>query len=154
VFRFQGNGFVAARHHLYYLEREGTSREGGRGLLYSADEDHADGGAFIERCIGDRHHFRLLLCAEGGMQYEDLTPLIRRFMARAAEDLETRLEWVAANHADTLLPHTHIMLRGKDELGRNLVIAPSYVQPTITVRPGWPVRAVLNRDIVLQPWKG
>jgi type IV secretory pathway VirD2 relaxase len=143
VFRFQGNGFVAARHHLYYLEREGTNREGGRGLLYSADEDHADGGAFIERCIGDRHHFRLLLCAEGGMQYEDLTPLIRRFMARAAEDLETRLEWVAANHADTLLPHTHIMLRGKDELGRNLVIAPSYIYYGLAER----LRGIVSMDL-------
>ena len=28
------------------------------------------------------------------------------------------------------------------------------VQPTITVRPGWPVRAVLNKDLVLEPWKG
>jgi type IV secretory pathway VirB10-like protein len=28
------------------------------------------------------------------------------------------------------------------------------VQPTITVRPGWPVRAVVNKDLVLQPWRG
>jgi type IV secretion system protein VirB10 len=26
------------------------------------------------------------------------------------------------------------------------------VQPTLTVRPGWPVRAILNKDLVLQPW--
>lgn len=28
------------------------------------------------------------------------------------------------------------------------------VQPTITVRPGWPVRAVVNKDLILQPWRG
>jgi type IV secretion system protein VirB10 len=28
------------------------------------------------------------------------------------------------------------------------------VQPTITVRPGWPVRALVNKDLVLQPWRG
>lgn len=28
------------------------------------------------------------------------------------------------------------------------------VQPTITVRPGWPVRAIINKDLVLQPWRG
>lgn len=28
------------------------------------------------------------------------------------------------------------------------------VQPTIRVRPGWPVRAIVNKDIVLQPWTG
>lgn len=28
------------------------------------------------------------------------------------------------------------------------------VQPTLTVRPGWPLRAVIHKDIVLRPWKG
>lgn len=28
------------------------------------------------------------------------------------------------------------------------------IQPTITVRPGWPVRAILNKDLVLEPWGG
>ncbi len=28
------------------------------------------------------------------------------------------------------------------------------VQPTITVRPGWPVRALVNKDLILSPWKG
>lgn len=28
------------------------------------------------------------------------------------------------------------------------------IQPTIRVRPGWPVTAILNKDLVLQPWRG
>jgi type IV secretion system protein TrbI len=28
------------------------------------------------------------------------------------------------------------------------------VQPTLTVRPGWPVRAIVQKDLVLKPWKG
>jgi type IV secretion system protein VirB10 len=28
------------------------------------------------------------------------------------------------------------------------------VHPTITVRPGWPVRAIVTHDLVLQPWRG
>jgi type IV secretion system protein VirB10 len=28
------------------------------------------------------------------------------------------------------------------------------IQPSITVRPGWPVRALVNKDLVLQPWRG
>jgi len=28
------------------------------------------------------------------------------------------------------------------------------VQPTLTVRPGWPVRAIVHRDLVLRPWRG
>lgn len=27
------------------------------------------------------------------------------------------------------------------------------VQPTLTVRPGWPVRAIVQKDLVLRPWK-
>lgn len=28
------------------------------------------------------------------------------------------------------------------------------VQPTLTVRPGWPLRAIIHKDIVLKPWEG
>lgn len=28
------------------------------------------------------------------------------------------------------------------------------IQPTITVRPGWPVRIVVHKDLILVPWKG
>ncbi|MGH6706736.1 MAG: TrbI/VirB10 family protein [Sphingomicrobium sp.] len=28
------------------------------------------------------------------------------------------------------------------------------VRPTITVRPGWPVNAILHQDLVLKPWEG
>jgi type IV secretion system protein VirB10 len=28
------------------------------------------------------------------------------------------------------------------------------VQPTLTVRPGWPVRAIVHKDLVLRPWRG
>ncbi len=32
---------------------------------------------------------------------------------------------------------------------RNLTI-----QPTITIRPGWPLRVLVHRDLILQPWRG
>jgi type IV secretion system protein TrbI len=28
------------------------------------------------------------------------------------------------------------------------------VQPTIRVRPGWPLRAIVHKDLVLRPWRG
>jgi type IV secretion system protein VirB10 len=36
---------------------------------------------------------------------------------------------------------------GDQFVGRSLDI-----QPTIRVRPGWPLRIVVNKDIVLRPW--
>ena len=126
--RLGGKRVAAARAHLRYIQRDGVTRDGAPGRLYSAAEDEADGKAFLERCGGDRHQFRLIVSAEDGAEYEDLRPLIRRFMARMEEDLGTRLEWVAADHLDTLHPHTHVMLRGRDERGENLVIAPDYIK--------------------------
>jgi type IV secretory pathway VirD2 relaxase len=126
--RLGGKGLAAARAHLRYIQRDGVTRDGEPGRLYSAVEDRADGKGFLERCDGDRHQFRFIVSAEDGAEYDDLRPLIRRFMARMEEDLGTRLDWVAADHLDTLHPHSHIMLRGIDERGQNLVIAPDYIK--------------------------
>lgn len=38
---------------------------------------------------------------------------------------------------------------GEEIVSRNLD-----VQPTLTIRPGWPVRAMIHKDLVLKPWKG
>lgn len=38
---------------------------------------------------------------------------------------------------------------GKAIVSRNLD-----VQPTLTIRPGWPVRAMIHKDLILKPWKG
>ncbi len=125
--RLGGQGLAAAAAHLRYVQRDGVGRDGARGELYSVGEDAADGKAFLERCAGDRHQFRFIVSAEDAAAYDDLRPLIRRFMGRMEEDLGTSLDWVAADHGDTAHPHTHVILRGKDERGENLVIAPEYI---------------------------
>jgi type IV secretion system protein TrbI len=38
--------------------------------------------------------------------------------------------------------------------GEQIVQRQLEVQPTLRVRPGWPVRAVLHRDLALRPWQG
>ena len=132
--RLAGKGLGAACAHLRYIQRDGVTREGEPGRLYSAREDIADGKAFLERCEGDRHQFRFIVSAEDGAQYDDLRPLIRRLMSRMEQDLGTRLDWVAVDHVDTAHPHTHIMLRGKDEIGENLVISREYISRGIRER--------------------
>jgi type IV secretory pathway VirD2 relaxase len=120
-------GFKAAGAHLRYLERDGTTREGERGKLYGPDIDLADGKAFLERGEGDRHQFRFIVAPEDGLEFEDLKSLTRRLMAQAEIDLGTKLDWVAVDHFNTGHPHTHIMLRGQNDLGENLVIAREYL---------------------------
>src|SRR5690606_273627 len=129
-----GKGGAAARAHLRYIQRDGVTREGEPGELYSAERDIADGKAFLDRCQGDRHQFRFIVSAEDADQYPDLKPFTRRLMAQMEEDLGTRLEWVAVDHFNTGHPHTHIMLRGVDDRGGNLVIAREYISHGIRER--------------------
>jgi type IV secretory pathway VirD2 relaxase len=127
IVRLAGKGARAAVAHLRYLQRDGTTREGERGTLYSAELDAADGKAFLERGSGDRHQFRFIVAPEDGAEYQDLKPLIRRLMAQAETDLGTKLDWVAVDHFNTGHPHSHILVRGKDDQGKDLIIAREYI---------------------------
>lgn len=122
-----GKGFDAAKAHLRYVERDGTTREGVRGQLYGAEADKVDRNAWLEQASDDRHQFRIIVSPEDGLEYDDLKPLTRRLMARAEEDLGTKLDWVAVDHHNTGHPHTHIIVRGKDERGKDLIIARDYI---------------------------
>ncbi len=113
--------------HLRYIERDGIGREGESGRAYGPVTDEADLSAFEERGRGDRHQFRFIVSAEDGQQLDDLCRYTRGLMNRMEADLGTRLDWVAVDHWDTNNPHTHIVLRGNDEQGRDLVIAGDYL---------------------------
>lgn len=125
--RLAGKGSGAARAHLRYIQRDGVTREGLPGELYSARDEVADGKAFLERTGGDRHQFRFIVSAEEGDLYADLKPLVRRLMTQMEADLDTGLDWVAVDHFNTGHPHSHILLRGVDDRGENLVIAREYI---------------------------
>lgn len=134
IVALRGKGLDGAKAHLRYVERDGTRSDGGRGTLYCADEDRVDRAGWLDKAAGDRHQFRFIVSAEDGADYDDLKPLTRRLMARMEEDLGTRLDWVAVDHFNTGHPHTHIVLRGKDERGADLVIARDYIAHGIRER--------------------
>lgn len=127
VIRLKAQGLNAARMHLRYLQRDGVTREGLAGELYDAKNDRAEARAFLERGEGDRHQFRFIVSAEDGASYDDLKPVTRRLMEQMEKDLDTRLDWVAVDHWNTGHPHTHVVVRGKDDRGENLVIAREYI---------------------------
>lgn len=126
--KLAGKGIGGAQAHLRYIKRDGVTRDGSPGELYSAERDVADGKDFLERSAGDRHQFRFIVSPEDGDQYPDLKSYTRRLMAQMEKDLGTSLEWVAVDHYNTGHPHSHIMLRGMDERGENLVISPEYIK--------------------------
>ncbi len=113
--------------HLRYIERDGVGRDGEPGQAYGPQTDTADLDAFKERCADDRHHFRFILSPEDASELEDLRTYTRHLMGHMEADLGTGLDWVAVNHWNTDNPHTHIVVRGRDDTGKDLVIASDYI---------------------------
>lgn len=113
--------------HLRYIEREGVGRDGEPGQGYGPTTDEADLAAFEERGREDRHQFRFIVSPEDGAELGDLRTYTRHLMSRMEADLGTRLDWVAVDHWDTDSPHTHVVLRGKDDTGHDLVISQAYL---------------------------
>jgi len=116
-----------ARAHLRYVQRDGTSRDGERGQLYSAHEDRANGDDFLERGKDDRHQFRVIISPEDGAELSDLTAYTRDLMKQVEADLDTKLDWVAVNHHNTGHPHVHVIVNGRDDSGGDLVINGDYL---------------------------
>lgn len=132
--KLQGRGIGAARAHLKYVQRDGVTREGEPGQLYDAVSHEANSKDFLERSDGDRHQFRFIVSPEDGAELDDLKPFVRGLMAEMERDLDTRLDWVAVDHFNTDNPHSHIVLRGKDKFGKDLVIARDYISHGIRER--------------------
>jgi type IV secretory pathway VirD2 relaxase len=120
-------GSKAAGAHLRYLVRDGVSRDGEPARLYGADSDNVDGAAFTERGAGDRRQFRFIVAPEDGAELSDLRAYTRELMDQMEIDLGTRLDWVAVDHFNTAHPHTHVVIRGVDDRGKDLIIAQDYI---------------------------
>ncbi|MCE8517198.1 relaxase/mobilization nuclease and DUF3363 domain-containing protein [Ruegeria pomeroyi] len=145
--------FVSAKAvdaHLRYLERDGVTRDGERGQVYSASEDAADGRDFLDRSRDDRHQFRFIVSAEDGVDLSDLRQTTRDLMAQMEADLQTRLDWIAVDHYNTGNPHSHILVRGVTDQGKILNIAGDYIAHGIRERASEIVTLELGRQTELE----
>jgi type IV secretory pathway VirD2 relaxase len=152
----RGRQFVSANAvnaHLRYLERDGVTKDGAKGQVYSAERDVEDGRAFLERGRDDRHQFRFIVSAEEGVELSDLRTTTRDLMQQMAADLGTKLDWIAVDHHNTGHPHTHILLRGLTEDGKTLNIAGDYIAYGIRERASEIVTRELGRQSELEVTK-
>jgi hypothetical protein len=78
--KMRGTMSRAVDAHLRYLERDGVTRDGERGKVYSAFENEADGKAFVERGREDRHQFRFIVAPEDATEMADLRGFTRDLM--------------------------------------------------------------------------
>ena len=132
--RIIGGDLGAARAHLKYILRDGVTREGAPGHLYDGFGDHVDGSAFLDRSEQDPHQFRFIVSPEDSARLPDLKPFVRDLLAQMQRDLDTKLDWVAVDHFNTGHPHTHVVIRGRDDQGKDLVMARDYIGHGIRAR--------------------
>ena len=125
--RIGGRRMAPLTAHIAYLKREGVTRDGSPAGLFDADGDNADDRGFAERCKDDRHHFRIIVSPEDAAELTDLREYTRDLASQMESDLGTHLDWVAVDHWNTDNPHVHLLVRGVNERGEDLVIARDYI---------------------------
>jgi type IV secretory pathway VirD2 relaxase len=168
VVRQRGVRFRSAplAKHLSYLQRDGVTRDGAAARLFDARGDAADVSAFAERCADDRHHFRFIVSPEDAPEMADLRAFTRELMARVERDLGTRIDWVAVDHWNTDQPHVHVLARGADHDGADLVISREYISRGFRARAEelvglelgprseQAIRSALEREVSAERWTG
>ena len=168
IVRQRGTRFRSAplAKHLSYLQRDGVTRDGTDARLFDARGDTADVSAFAERCADDRHHFRFIVSPEDAPEMADLRAFTRDLMARASQDLGTPIDWVAVDHWNTDQPHVHVLARGVDRDGADLVISREYIsrgfraraEDLVGVELGprseQAIRSGLGREVGAERWTG
>ena len=107
--------------------RDGVTRDGEPAKLYDRDGEGVDGAAFTAHGAGDRRQFRFIVAPEDGADLSNMRAFTRDLMGQMERDLGTKLDWVAVDHFNTGHPHSHVVVRGKDEFGKDLIIAQDYL---------------------------
>ena len=114
--------------HAAYLGRAGAGVDGGRPDFFDRDGDGLVASDLVRGWTADRHHFRFIISPEHGDRIEDLPGYVRDVMLRVGDDLgQPRLTWIATVHYDTDQPHAHVLIRGRRDDGRDLVIPRDYI---------------------------
>src|SRR5215467_13771456 len=150
--------------HVRYLKRDGVTRTGETARMFTRETDLADERAFAERCRDDRHHFRFIVSPDDAPDMTDLRAFARELVADMERDLGTKLDWIAVDHYNTDNPHVHLLIRGRAEDGRDLVISRDYIsrgiraraQDRLTVelgpKPEHEIRSALERQVEADRW--
>ncbi|MGD0189055.1 MAG: DUF3363 domain-containing protein [Roseiarcus sp.] len=166
IVRHQGKRFRSAplAKHIAYLKREGVTRDGTDARMFDGRSDEAETKAFAERCEDDRHHFRFTVSPEDAAEMADLRTFTRELMADAEKDLGTKLDWVAVDHWNTDNPHVHVLVRGRADDGRDLVISRDYISQgfrgraaeRVTLELGprseQEIRTALQKEVEAERW--
>jgi type IV secretory pathway VirD2 relaxase len=164
IVRHQGRKSPPLTAHIAYLKRDGVDKGGERAHLFGSEADLGDGQDFAERCQDDRHHFRFIVSPDDATEMLDLKAFTRELLTDMEHDLGTKLDWVAVEHHNTDNPHIHVLVRGKADDGKDLVIDRDYISNGIRARaqhratlelgprPEHEIRSALEREVGADRW--
>jgi type IV secretory pathway VirD2 relaxase len=124
----KGGSAPALRRHVNYLEREGAGEGGERGIAFNSEGDltHEEAIEFTQEIATDRHHFRFIVSPEFG-EALDLKTYAQELVGAMESDLGTPLQWLGVAHYNTDNPHLHLLVRGRDSQGGDLVMHREYI---------------------------
>ena len=118
-------------------DEDGNDQEHVVGFSETADavDGHAVAAAWVS--ANDPRYFHMIVSPENGGRIADMKPVIRGGMAQLQKDWGTRVEWIGYQHdrdQDGAGRHVHVIMRGVDRDGHELLIAPSYVREGLIYR--------------------
>lgn len=61
---------------------------------------------------------------------------------------------VGGNNGDLVSALRQSALQSTDQAGQRITEKNLNIQPTLTIRPGWPVRVIVQKDLILKPYQG
>lgn len=117
------------RNHVSYISRDAVKNHNEVSpIIYS--ETGITTKENLEETVrefeSDRHHFRFIISPENAHDL-NLTEYTKALVKQMELDLDTKLTFIAVNHYNTDNLHVHLIVRGVDDSGKNLVIKRDYI---------------------------
>ncbi len=104
--------------HVKYLERDGAGHDGNKPEFFTANNKEVNLGEIED----EKRFFKLIISPENGREIVDLEEYVKDVMRKAENTIGEKLDWAAVTHYNTEHPHAHVIIRGKTEDDRDLVI--------------------------------
>lgn len=120
---------AAIKSHISYITRSGAGQEpDSKPIAYNNGQEMTAEQLqeWASKAATDKHHFRFIVSPENSHNL-DMREFAEELVKRMEQDLNTRLDCIVVNHYNTDTPHTHLMVRGIDDQGRDLVISRDYI---------------------------
>lgn len=119
--------------HLYYITREEAGLEGQKAELFSNHDSAPSISELADSFSKSPHNFRFIISPENGDKL-DLKEFTKELIEIMEKDLGTKLNWVASCHYDTNNPHIHLVVDGRDDREKKLLIRKDYMSRGIRNR--------------------